>query len=106
MFHCDRLPDAMHSSNKSPWHGWYNTSRWRRLRLTVFQRDMFTCQMPACGRLEGNTSLLVCDHRVAHRGDATLFWDDANLQTLCKSCHDSVKQKSEQQTLNERGVWY
>jgi hypothetical protein len=39
-----------------------------------------------------------------HRGDADLFWDEINLQTLLKLCHDR-KQCAEQSSLNRRGVW-
>jgi 5-methylcytosine-specific restriction protein A len=27
------------------------------------------------------------DHRIAHKGDMTLFWDPANWQGLCHDCH-------------------
>jgi 5-methylcytosine-specific restriction endonuclease McrA len=77
------------------WRGWYKLARWKRLRLTIFTRDRFTCQMAGCGRIESNTSLLVADHIRAHRGDDRLFWDEANLQTLCKPCHDGAKQREE-----------
>jgi 5-methylcytosine-specific restriction endonuclease McrA len=87
-----------------PWKRWYKTARWRELRLAIFLRDLFTCK--DCGHLEGNTALLVCDHIIPHRGDERLFWDETNLQTLCKRCHDTVKQREEQATLHERGVWY
>ncbi len=60
---------------------------------SVLTRDAFTCQM--CGRVEGNTSQLVADHKQAHRGDASLFWDERNIQCLCKSCHDGAKQAIE-----------
>lgn len=80
----------------NPLRALYNTARWKRLRMATFARDNFTCQM--CGRLEGNTSLLVADHRRPHRGDLDMFWDDANLQTLCASpCHSKHKQRIEQQ---------
>ena len=79
----------------SPWRAWYNTTRWRRLRWAVLVRDAFTCQWPGCGRIEPNSSQLVADHRQPHRGDETLFWDEGNLQTLCKPCHDGRKQRAE-----------
>jgi 5-methylcytosine-specific restriction protein A len=85
------------------WRRWYSLARWRTLRLAIFQRDGYTCK--DCGRLEGNTALLVCDHVKAHRGSVALFWDEANLQTLCKACHDAAKQREEQATLHHRGVW-
>lgn len=80
----------------SPWRKWYTTPRWRQLRLRIFERDGYTCQWPGCGRVEGNTSRLVADHRIPHRGDERLFWDEGNLQTLCKPCHDGPKQRAEQ----------
>lgn len=88
----------------TPWRRWYKTARWHALRLEVFRRDLFQCR--ACGRIEGNTSQLVCDHVQPHRGSERLFWDEANLQTLCKPCHDTVKRREEQDSLHLRGVWY
>lgn len=80
-----------------PWKRWYHTARWARLRWQVLLRDAFTCRM--CGKLEGDTARLVADHKTPHRGDARLFWDLDNLQTLCADpCHNSVKQAEEQQT--------
>ncbi|WP_244533083.1 HNH endonuclease [Phyllobacterium sp. CL33Tsu] len=46
-----------------------------------------------CGKLEPNTSKLVADHRIPHRGSEYLFWKDTNIQCVCKTCHDSEKQK-------------
>lgn len=63
--------------------------------MDVLIRDMFTCQMPGCGRIEANTSKLVADHKIQHHGDETLFWNPKNLQCLCKACHDSLKQRME-----------
>ena len=89
-----------------PWRKWYKTARWQALRLRIFLRDRFTCQWQGCGRIEGDTSLLVCDHKQPHRGSEHLFWNEANLWTLCKSCHDKHKQAEEQSTLHHRGIWY
>jgi 5-methylcytosine-specific restriction enzyme A len=75
------------------WRKWYKTSRWQRLRWAVLVRDQFTCRR--CRRIESNTSLLVADHVAPHRGDEALFWDEGNLQCLCKPCHDSAKQSEE-----------
>lgn len=83
-----RMRDAV-----KPWRAWYKLARWQQLRLRVFLRDSYTCQF--CNNVEGNTSLLVADHKRPHRGDELLFWDEDNVQTLCKSCHDSRKQSIE-----------
>ncbi|MFT0533945.1 HNH endonuclease signature motif containing protein [Castellaniella hirudinis] len=37
----------------------------------------------------------IVDHRIPHRGDQALFWDRSNWQGLCKTHHDSTKQRIE-----------
>lgn len=81
--------------HRPAWHKWYYLARWRRLRWDVLTAAAFTCEQTGCGRIEVDTSKLVADHIVPHRGDPVLFWDRANLQCLCKACHDSRKQKQE-----------
>lgn len=88
---------SQHRRVETPWRRWYDTARWKRLRWSVLLRDLFTCQM--CGRIEGDTSKLVADHKVPHRGDEALFWDAANLICLCAHCHSSAKQ------IEERRLW-
>ena len=80
------------------WRAWYKTARWQKLRWSVLVRDLFTCQR--CGKVDGNTSQLVADHKIAHRGNAALFWDETNLQCLCAPCHNQDKQAEER-----RGGW-
>jgi 5-methylcytosine-specific restriction protein A len=82
------------SSEAEAFRPLYKTARWRRLRHQVFLRDLYRCRM--CGRLQGDTSQLTCDHIVPHKGDMGLFWDQANLQTLCSDpCHIKHKQQAE-----------
>jgi 5-methylcytosine-specific restriction protein A len=35
------------------------------------------------------TRATVVDHKVPHEGSRALFWNPANHQALCKSCHDA-----------------
>lgn len=54
--------------------------------------------LKAVGRAElvqGRAPELVADHKTPHRGDVALFWDEQNLQCLCKPCHDRDKQRAE-----------
>ena len=90
----ERSPDVSRTFN-APWRKWYGTARWQKLRLTIWRRDLFTCQWPGCGRVTADTSQLVADHKVPHRGDERLFWDENNIQTLCSHCHSSKKQRAE-----------
>lgn len=81
--------------DRKPWRKWYKLTRWQRLRLEIFQRDLFTCQMPGCSKVEADTSRLVADHIEPHRGDPVMFWSPSNIQCLCKPCHDGEKQSRE-----------
>lgn len=38
---------------------------------------------------------VIVDHIKPHKGDRTLFFDYDNTQSLCKTCHDGVKQRIE-----------
>ncbi|MFD1951881.1 HNH endonuclease [Sphingomonas arantia] len=92
------LPDRPaydRNRDQQPWRKWYKLARWQKLRMHILKRDLFTCQWPGCGRIEADTSLLVADHRRPHRGDERLFWDERNLQCLCKPCHDGPKARAE-----------
>lgn len=98
----DRTPTDNRLTPAPYWKQWYHTARWRRLRDAVLLRDMFTCQM--CGKMQHDTSKLVADHKIPHRGRPHLFWNEANIQTLCADpCHNSKKQAEEAKA--PRGVW-
>lgn len=79
--------------DKQQWRKWYRTARWRALRKAVLIRDSLTCQR--CGHIEPDTSNLVANHKRPHRGDERLFWDERNVETVCKPCHDGPIQSEE-----------
>lgn len=85
---------------------WYGSAEWRKLRRRVFNRDAYLCQMPGCGRLcvPGHPKIPpIGDHKVPHRRRRELFFDEENVQTLCKPCHDSRKQREEARARREGG---
>jgi 5-methylcytosine-specific restriction protein A len=41
------------------------------------------------------TAATVVDHKIPHKGDQVLFWDQANWQSLCADDHDRHKQQLE-----------
>ena len=70
----------------------YSSARWRRLRR------IFLTEHPLCVMCEADgyvCSATVVDHIRTHKNDPTLFWDLKNLQALCKSHHDSTKQRQD-----------
>jgi len=73
---------------KASWQRNYWLARWQNprygLRSLTLRRDQYTCQ--ACARTE-HSSRLHAHHIVPHKGDMSLFWNPANLMTLCEDCH-------------------
>lgn len=62
-------------------------SRWQKARATYLERN------PVCISCGARATLV--DHKVPHRGDQALFWNRANWQPLCTSCHSGAKQRIE-----------
>lgn len=53
--------------------------RWQRARAAFLAAH----PLCSCGQLA-----TVVDHIRPHKGDAGLFWDSANWQPLCETCHN------------------
>jgi 5-methylcytosine-specific restriction endonuclease McrA len=48
------------------------------------------CEHPLCAECHRKgrvTAASLVDHITPHRGDASLFWDRKNWQSLCDPCH-------------------
>jgi 5-methylcytosine-specific restriction enzyme A len=61
---------------------WYCSVRWFALRRELLVDAAYTCAH--CGII--HTDLAV-DHIIKHEGNPEMFWNRANLQTLCFRCH-------------------
>jgi 5-methylcytosine-specific restriction endonuclease McrA len=70
----------------------YGTKAWYRLRYHQLQKQPL-CQF--CAEQRRVAAATIVDHIEPHRGDEVKFHDPQNLQSLCKPCHDSVKQQLE-----------
>jgi 5-methylcytosine-specific restriction endonuclease McrA len=91
---------------EQPWRQWYGTQRWRKLAEKIKLRDLFQCQRCKRVAISIGKRALVADHITPHRGSPELFWDEGNLQTLCATCHSSVKQAEEARGREPAGCWY
>ena len=56
-----------------------------------------------CKRMGYTTAAQVVDHVIPHKGDEVLFFDRENVQSLCKTHHDSSKQRAEKRGVAEIG---
>ena len=69
---------------------WYRTPRWKALRSRVIRSAAYQCA--DCKRV---SLALEVDHIAKHEGDPRRFWDTANLQVLCRRCHQRKTQRGE-----------
>jgi 5-methylcytosine-specific restriction protein A len=60
-------------------------SKWRKARAGWLRSHPLCMRCDKQGQV---TPASVVDHIVAHRGDMTLFWNNANWQSLCATCHN------------------
>lgn len=83
---------------------WYRSAEWQELRVRVFERDGYECQL--CGVLcvpKDPKVPPIGDHKTPHRNRRDLFFNEENVQTLCKPCHDGRKQREEARARREGG---
>lgn len=82
----------MQYSNASEYHKLYDRALWKRLRAQQLMANPLCAFCLARGIV---TEATIADHIKPHKGDESLFFDNNNLQSLCKECHDSDKQALE-----------
>lgn len=90
----------------APWRAWYQTERWRKLRLQVFVRDEYRSQRSGdiCAGTYPAPNSPVANHKIPHRGDPKLFWDPNNIETVTKAEHDRLIQAEERALEYRRGT--
>ena len=62
--------------------------KWQKARERFLSDNPLCCYCERIGRV---TAASVVDHKIPHRGDESLFWNESNWQPLCKPCHDITK---------------
>jgi 5-methylcytosine-specific restriction endonuclease McrA len=65
----------------------YDDPVYKEVRKQVLQRDKHCCQMPDCG----SKKRLHVHHIIPWSKAAYLRFDLSNLISLCKECHESIK---------------
>ena len=76
---------------KSQYANWYAHRAWRKKRERQLQKEPLCRYCQRQGRI---TAAEVADHIEPHRGDRLKFWR-GELQSLCHTCHSSVKQRED-----------
>lgn len=84
---------------EQPWRAWYKDPRWVKGREQHLWANPLCVMCLARGQ---TTAARVVDHIIPHRGDAQLFFDPMNWQSLCDHDHDVHKQRLEQRGYSDQ----
>jgi 5-methylcytosine-specific restriction protein A len=66
----------------------YGSSRWRKIA------KMHLDSSPLCSPCllsDKETPGTIVHHKIPHKGNASLFYDSSNLESVCASCHSGIK---------------
>jgi 5-methylcytosine-specific restriction protein A len=94
----EQVPERVKIVMSSGWRAGKTTAargyghRWRCYREAYLLRHPL-CVM--CADRGLTVAATVVDHRIPHKGDEALFWNENNHQSLCKPCHDGDKARQE-----------
>src|SRR5262245_38045647 len=64
----------------------YNSPQWKAMRAAQLAKDPWCAE---CLKRGDHVPATEVDHIKPHDGDASLFFDENNLQSLCKPDHSS-----------------
>ncbi len=85
------------STTAQQYRGEYQTKQWHPLRRRVLVRDNFRCNH--CGVILTNGRCYprsaVVHHKMPHKGNLDLFYDQSNLEAVCWRCHSGSIQSKE-----------
>jgi 5-methylcytosine-specific restriction endonuclease McrA len=78
---------------KTGYRKWYDKRAWRR-RSAHQLRTHPLCAYCLARDPPAVTPAQIADHVMPHKGSINVFWQ-SKLQSLCWSCHSSIKQQQE-----------
>ena len=84
--------------SRDEWRKWYKRKGWQDLRFAQLSKQ------PLCERCLKSDKYVAADvvnHKIPHKGNWSLFNDPANLESVCKQCHDSTIQHEEKHGFNK-----
>jgi 5-methylcytosine-specific restriction protein A len=70
----------------------YGSARWRKIAKMHLDANPLCKPCILSGK---ETPATIVHHEIPHHGDPKLFWDGANLESVCASCHSGIKRQEE-----------
>ena len=84
---CSNIHNEKMNAIKGKEDNFYTTTKWRKLRSRIIERDNGHCQRCWFKYFIVNSSNLEVHHIVARSVNAALEYEPSNLVTLCKTCN-------------------
>lgn len=72
--------------NRSKWKYMYD-SKWEKARKRYLTSH---CWCEECLKRGDYTLATTVHHKIEHKGDYKLFWDESNWEAICASCHSRI----------------
>jgi len=82
----DKAYDRDRDSNE-PWRQWIHSTRYR-LAIGVYKSEHPLCE--ACLKENIVRPVYIVHHKIPHKGNWDLFWDQSNWQSVCLEHHEKV----------------
>lgn len=85
------IPKIGNKRYKSSSYKWlYHTSKWAKIRH-LFLMEHPLCECEYCIKNKTYWTANVVHHKIPHKGNEILFWDEANFMAMNKHCHDKYE---------------
>lgn len=77
----------------------YHSPAWQRARVHVLIRDHYLCQ--ECKRQGVITRASTVHHKEHAKDNPERFFDEDNLESICKACHNKEHPEKTQRAINQ-----
>ena len=78
------------TESRSKWTNMYD-KRWAKARKR-FLSEHWYCE--ECLKQGKYTPATTVHHKIEHKGDYKLFWDESNWEAICASCHSRIHSRN------------
>lgn len=70
-----------------PWRQWIHSTRYR-VAIGVYKSENPLCER--CLKENRMVPVYIVHHKIPHEGNAELFWNRDNWESVCNPCHEKV----------------
>lgn len=89
-----QIQRQQYNKDRPEWTKLYKTKRWRDARLRYLNQHPL-CECDECKQNNRVLPATIIDHKIPHKGNYDLFWDEDNWQAMAKRCHDRKTAKED-----------